>query len=385
MFNLTETLGVGYDGANFSVIHSYDGAAQEQLIEITATGNGTACTITLNGVSTEATTSNSTTATNAYEIITALEADVTLSAAWNFEQVDNKVYCIAKAAEVRGGAYSISGGGITATNTTKTTGKAKTDAHVAQANWNMTTTPFASFDPTKMNIYRVKFGYLGVANITFGIYNPNTGGWVDIHQIQWANTETTTHVTMPNFKIGWTAASLGSSGTNLIVTGGSGAIFLDGDEVIKNNTFSSNNTVGSLDTTMTNLLTIKNRLVYGNYYNLGKVFPLMVTVDNEHNKALIVEIYRNPDVDGTLNYQFVDEFNSIATTEKAGTDINSGGSPVGTVIDSFIVEANGQLNVDLTALKTEILPNSRFVIAAKTVSGTSAGDTNVSCVWKEEK
>jgi len=121
-------------------------------------------------------------------------------------------------------------------------------------------------------------------------------------------------------------------------------------------------------------------LVYGNYYNLGKVFPLTVSVDNEHNKAVIVEIYRSPDVAGTTNYQFVDEFNSIAVTEKAGTDVTNGD-----LIESFIVASSGNVDKDLTTLKTELLPTESFVVAAKTVSGTSAGDTTVSITWKEEK
>jgi hypothetical protein len=34
MFNLTETLAFGYDGTDFSVLHSYDGAADERLITV---------------------------------------------------------------------------------------------------------------------------------------------------------------------------------------------------------------------------------------------------------------------------------------------------------------------------------------------------------------
>ena len=57
------------------------------------------------------------------------------------------------------------------------------------------------------------------------------------------------------------------------------------------------------------MITIKNRIVYGDHYNLGKAFPLLVSIDNEHNKGLIVEVFRNPDVAGIVNYQYEDEFN----------------------------------------------------------------------------
>lgn len=378
LFNLTDTIAFGYNGADFSVLHSYNGAADERLITVTGTGAGT-CTVTLADDAVGIAVTNSTVQTNAREIANGLEADPTLSSKWRFEQVNDKVYAISKSAAAQSGTFSISGG-VTATIVQKIVGQAKTDAHVAQASWNITSTPFTGFDPTKLNVYKIGFGYLGVANITFQIYNPNTGKFVPVHRIKWSNAYNETHISKPNLKIGWTAASLGASGTNLTVLGASCAIFLEGDEVLKNNTYGDNNVVGSLGTTLTNLITLKSRLVYGNYYNLGKVFPLTVSVDNEHNKAVIVEIYRTPDVAGTINYQFTDEFNSISVIDKAGTNVTNG-----TLIDSFIVAANGNVDRDLTVLRTELLPTDTFVVAGKTVSGTSAGDTTVSIAWKEEK
>jgi len=180
-------------------------------------------------------------------------------------------------------------------------------------------------------------------------------------------------------KIGWTSASLGSSGTNLTVKGASGSIFLEGDEVIKNNTFADVATVTSIGGTLTNLITIKNRIVYGDHYNLGKAFPLLVSIDNEHNKGLIVEVFKNTDVAGIVKYQYEDEFNSIIVSDKDGTTVTNG-----TLIDAFVVAANSSEVVDLTQLKTEILPDDTFCISAKTVSGT-ATNTTVGVTWKEEK
>jgi hypothetical protein len=378
MFNLTDTVAFGYDGADFSCLHSYDGAADERLITVTVTGAGT-CTVTLADDAVGITVTNSDVQTNAEELRAGLEGDATLSGKWRFEQVDDKVYAISKTAAVQSGTFSISGG-ITASIVQKTVGQAKTDGHIAQANWNVNTNPFTGFDPTKLNVYKIGFGYLGIANIIYSVYNPNTSSFVEVHKIKWANKNNETHISKPNLKVGWTAASLGSSGTNLTVLGASAAIFLEGDEILKNNTFGSNNVVGGLTTTLTNLVTVKSRLVYGNYYNLGKVFPLTITVDNEHNKAIIVEVYRNPTVAGPTDFQFTDEFNSIAVVDKEGTTVTNG-----TLIDSFIVAAGGNIREDLTVLKTEILPTETFVVAAKTISGTNANDVSVSITWKEEK
>ena len=107
---------------------------------------------------------------------------------------------------------------------------------------------------------------------------------------------------------------------------------------------------------------------------------MLVSVDNEHNKAIIVEIYRDADVAGTTNFQFEDEWNSIATVEKSGTTVTNG-----VLIDSFVVPAGQAEIVDLTILNTELNPDQTFVVAAKTVSGTNANDVTAAITWKEEK
>ena len=375
MFNLTETLAFGYDGANFSVIHEYNGQAEIQTITITATGAGT-CTVTLDSTASAGiTVTNSSVQTNAREIVDGLKAD-TLANSWRFEQIDDKVFCIAKSVGNKTGTFSISGG-VTASITESTAGVSKTSNNTIQASWD--SAPFSGFDPTYLNLYKIQFGYLGIASINFFIYNPNTSEFDLVHSIKWANTNIVPHLGTPNMKTGWTSASLGSSGTNLTVKGASSSIMLEGDEVIKNNTFADVDTVASVGSTLTNLITIKNRIIYGDHFNLGKVFPLLVSIDNEHNKGLIVEVFRNPDVAGIVNYQYEDEFNSLIVVDKAGTTVTNG-----TLIDAFVVAANSSEVVDLTQLKTEILPDDTFVISAKTVSGT-ATNTTVGLTWKEEK
>jgi hypothetical protein len=378
MFSLTETIAFGYDGADFSTLHSYGGVAEVQAIRVTASASGTE-DITLDGDSlTGIVVTNSTVQTNAEELRAALAADATLSGKWKFEQVNEFVYCISKSVGDKTGSFTVSGS-LTASITEQAAGVAKTDNHTAQASWNVNTVPFSGFDPTKLNVYKIKFGYLGAANITYFVYDPNVGEFIEVHQVRWANTATTTHVGNPNFKMGWTSASLGSSGTNLTVLGSSGAIFLEGDEVVKNNTFADENTVASVATTLTNLITIKNRTVYNDRFNLGKVFPIDVSIDNDHNKGAIIEVFRSADVAGTPNFQYEDRFNSIVLVDKAGTTVTNG-----TLIKAFTVAAGGDIDIDLTTLRTELLPDETFVVAAKTISGTSTNMT-ATITWKEEK
>ncbi|MHA2248251.1 MAG: hypothetical protein ACXADY_25095, partial [Candidatus Hodarchaeales archaeon] len=309
LFSLTETLAFGYDGVDFSCLHSYNGAAEVQEIEVTVTGAGT-CTVELDTDSVGITVTNTDVQTNAEEIRAGLEADGTIGAKWRFEQVDAKVFCISRSVGDKTGSFSISGG-VTATITEKTAGVVKTDNHTAQASWNITTDPFTGFDPTELNIYRIQFGYLGIANILFSIYDPTTRSFIPVHQIEWANANSVPHLGSPNLKIGWTAASLGSSGTNLTVCGASAAIMLEGKRESSNQGFANENTVLAVGTTLTNLITLKNRIVFNDRFNLGKIQPLLVSVNNDHNKGAIVEIILNPDIAGTQNFQYEEEHNSL--------------------------------------------------------------------------
>jgi hypothetical protein len=377
MFNLTDTLAFGYDGADFSCIHSYGGVAEVQLITVTATGAGT-CTVTLDTDSVGISVTNSDVQTNAEELRAGLEGDATIGVKWRFDQVDDKVYCISRSTGNKTGTMSISGG-ITASIVEQTTGVDKTDAHTPQANWNRATIPFEGFDPTQINVYKVRFGYLGVANIDYLVYNPSKGKFVEVHSVEWANNNVTTHIIMPNLKVGWTSASLGSSGTNLTVQGASGAVFLEGDEVLKNNTFADFSITSSVTTTLVNLMTVKNRYVYGDRFNLGKVFPLSVSVNNDHTKGAIIEIFRDADVAGTTNFQYLDQYNSISIIDKSGTTVTNG-----ELIKTFTVESGGSEEIDLMNLKTELLPGERFVIAGRTVTGTGA-ELTATITIKEEK
>jgi hypothetical protein len=377
MFSLTETLAFGYDGADFSVLHSYGGAAEVQLLTVTASGAGTT-TVTLDNDVVNVTTTAGTVQTVAEELRAGLASDGTVGVKWRFEQVDDKVYAISRSVGDKTGTMSVTGA-ATVTIAQQTAGVLKTDAHVAQSSWNVTTTPFAGFDPTQLNVYRIQFGYLGVANIDFFIYNPETGEYVLVHRIKWANTNSTTHVGSPNFKIGWTAASLGSSGTNLTVEGASAELAIQGDEVLRNDTHAVEASKASVTTAATNVLTLKNRVVFGNRFNLGKVKPLRLSVDNDHTKGLIVEIYKNATIGGTTNFQLIDEFNSVSSYDSAGTTVTGG-----KFLDGFTIGGGESNSISLKDITPDFEPEDTLTVACRTVSQT-ATTTTVILTWQEDK
>lgn len=379
MFSLTETCAFGYDGADFGIIHEYDGRAEIQCYQITTAASGTeSATVTVDGDAFTANLTNTTVQGNAFEVSRDALADGTISAKWRIEQVDDTVYFIAKSVGNKTGTFSFSSSTAVAAITEIAAGAAKTSGNVAQSSWDVPT-PFTGFDETKLNLYRIEYGYLGAVSIVFSIYNPNTQLWVKVHSIKWANTKTTPIFGNPDMKMGWTAASLGASGTNLTVTGASGYIGVDGKEVIRSTSYGNDNSVGSIGTTLTNIITLKNRIEFGKKFNLGKIFPKIISVENDHNKGVIVEVFKNATLAGEPVFQYEDEYNSIGLIEKAGTTVTGG-----LLVSTFIVPATLSDDFDLSNLNIELFPEETLTVAAKTISGTGATVTGT-VNWIEER
>jgi len=378
LFSLTETMAFGYDGADFSVIHEYDGEPEIQEIQITGTAADTV-TVTLDGTAASGISiTNSDVQTNAREIADALAADSAVNGAWRFKQIDDTVVCVARSVGDKTGTMSVAfAGSATGTITEITAGVAKSNSNVAQGSWD--TAPFTGFDPTKLNLYQLEYGYLGAANLRFSIYDPNKGEFVVVHTIKWANNNTTPNFGNPDMKVGWTAASLGSSGTNLTVTGASMMGAVEGKEVIQELSRATFNQKASIGTTFTNVLEIQNRIVYGERFNLGIIRAAQVSVDNDHNKGLVVQIVKNATVSGTPNFQYHDETNSVAVIDTAGTTVSGG-----EVLAKFVVPAAGAVTVSLAELEALLFPEDTLTVAARTVSGT-ATNTTATFVWREEK
>ncbi|MGI9569047.1 MAG: hypothetical protein ACR2PH_04740, partial [Desulfobulbia bacterium] len=204
LFSLTETAAFGYDGATFGIIHEYDGKAEVRTITMTATPSGSeTATITLDDDAFTANLTNSSLAENAFEIARDAALDATINAKWRFEQEGDDVVFIAQSVGPKSGTYSFSSSTATATLAQETAGLAKSSGNVAQADWNINTNPLSGlFDPTKLNLYRVEYGYLGAVSMVFSIYDPEKADFIEVHRIEWANTETTPIFGNPDMKVG---------------------------------------------------------------------------------------------------------------------------------------------------------------------------------------
>jgi hypothetical protein len=100
------------------------------------------------------------------------------------------------------------------------------DSFVAQAAFNVDTllgtagSTFTSLgvvvaiDPTKLNVYRIRFGWLGGATITYQVMAPD-GNWVTFHRILGPNVSTTPTIANPNLPITMEVLKAAADATSL--------------------------------------------------------------------------------------------------------------------------------------------------------------------------
>ena len=381
LFSLTETLAFGYDGADFGIIYERHGKAECQEIEVTgAAGGAESATVTLGGDAATANLTATTAAGNAFEIARDCNADATLGAKWNFFQNGDKVIAVAKSVGDKTGTMSFSSATATATVTEKQAGALKTKTLIKRADWNMNTDYV--IDPTKLNIYQIDYGYLGSSSITFSVYDHAASHFIPVHRIE--NKDLTkTSIGNPSLKIGWTAASLGSSGTNLVTQGGSASIQkIAIEHQLESGSRAVDFSKTGIGQTLTNIITLRNRGHYGYRYNLGNVLPLAFSVNHETSgkKGLLVEIIKNATIAGVPNFTYSNENDSIVEYDTAGTTVTNG-----ELISSFVIEANGSLYLDIADKIDGLLPRETLTVAALQIGTGATDSTDASISWKEDK
>lgn len=113
--------------------------------------------------------------------------------------------------------------------------KTGVDTFIAKTSWNIDTltgTTGSLFTRlgvpeaiilTDENIFRIRYGWLGVGTISFEVLSPD-GIWVTFHQILYPNSSTGVHIQTPNLPVTYEVSKTAADATNLILTTGATTI-----------------------------------------------------------------------------------------------------------------------------------------------------------------
>ena len=198
-----EGLYFGYNGTSFGVMRRAYGSLEIKSLEITAGADGTGgtFTITMDGTAVTITVLANDTIAEVCAAIVAAQADFfNAGRGWEVHTDDNvSVEFISLVAENASGSFSFADvdSGVTATGgfVEDVAGVAPTETWVAQADWNGdkmdgTGVSGMTLDPTKGNVYKIQFQYLGYGAQEFFIEDQLTGYLQLVHTFKYTNQNT---------------------------------------------------------------------------------------------------------------------------------------------------------------------------------------------------
>jgi len=256
------------------------------------------------------------------------------------------------------------------------------DTWIAQASFNKdkldgTGSSGITLDPTKINIFQLSIGYLGVRGCTFSIMHPTTGSWVLFHDyILTGTTSDQTQSINPTMTFGIQATNT-SNNTNIVVKNGSVGVFIIGARERIGSTYGVNN-FKSVATTDTNIVTIRNNTTINGVANQSQIRIRSLSVATAAGVPVVFKLIKNTALGGVPSYTNIDATNSCAAFDVAGTTVTGGNVQFNTTVG-----ANGNVFVDLTEFDIFLAPSDTLTCTAATISGGAANQV-VAINWNED-
>lgn len=253
------------------------------------------------------------------------------------------------------------------------------DTWIAQTAWNLDvcdgTNDLQNLDHTKGNVYMIQFQYLGYGAITLHVEETTTGRFIPVHRIANANTSASTNLTNPSMPL-YARAENTTNDTNIILYSGSLSAYTEGKIVIPSTILNSVNNTKSSITTLTNILTIRNKTTFASITNKNNIHLSVYNATVDGNKNAIIELYLNCTLGGSPSYTDIDTDTSIVDYDTAGTTITNG-----TKILSEGVAKTGSITTKLVDLDIILPPGDTLTIAC---TSSQATECSVTVSWVED-
>jgi hypothetical protein len=383
-FNATEFIGLGYNGTEFGAIRRQAGAvAIHRLTVTTGTGGAETLTVTLNGVAFNVSAGGVLTA----EGVASLLASQTY-AGWSIgrpQSVGATVTWLQDVPAATAGAFTLSSSGTAAgTFATIQAGAANVitgdNVWMPQTSWNVdkldgTGPSGMTLDPTKLNAFVVIVPYLGAGTIVYAIMTPS-GEMQPVHRLRWPNSSSAATMRNPTLRLGWIAASLGSS-SSLTIAGASSSAFREGpSQPSLRHPRSAARTGMTVTTTETTALTMRVRSELGATVNLRELLPTTVSASNETSaRNVIARIYINPTLSGTPSWSRSSGESAVDVSTTALTVAS--GSP----FETRVLAGAGHIDIGMHEYDVRLEPGGIMAITLATTTSTATVD--VSSTWLE--
>lgn len=265
------------------------------------------------------------------------------------------------------------------------------DNWIPQSTWNVdkadgTGASGINWDKTKGNIMQIMYPYLGYGSIKFFVQDMQTGRFVLVHIIKYANSSASVQVANPSLKFKAEITNSGNT-TNLTMYLGSVGVFLNGKRVFLGPQFGINNNKASISTE-SNIFAIRNAASYNGVTNTGLIRLRSLSFANDNGTAIgTMRIIKGATIGGSP------VFTPIAgTTADNGVSITGGTSSVsydvagttgtsGYTVFNTLASRNTSQEIDLTPYGIYLSPGETAIFSAQCGAASSFG---IAVNWNED-
>jgi hypothetical protein len=382
-------------GSNFGIVHRERSKCEIREFTITTgVGAGTALTITLGGSTKSITISGGSNANQTAYLISKQNYS-NVGTGWKAEAHSNKVYFIAHVPGPVGGSFNITNGVSSIASVIRTqAGELPLEKFIPQSLWNVDTMDGSgpsrfTLDPQKGNIYGIGYQYLGFGNPTFSIENPKTGLLTQCHMIQRAGEHTTTVVNNPMMSTKYESINSGSAAASVTVQGASAASFIEGT-VTRNIgiSFAASSIKTSIGANEIPVLSLRSNNFHNGVQNYGEIAPFNISMGNDTGnsstgKLLQIQIYKNLNLTGPVNFTNIDINRSIASIDTAATGVTTASNSL--LLKSIIVAANDSILLNLENENFFLVNGDTLTITAKRAGNSDIDTAAISISWFEDQ
>lgn len=255
---------------------------------------------------------------------------------------------------------------------------------VAQASWDDpldgSGASGMTLDQTKLNVWEIRFQYLGAGKIQLCVEDDNTGELVVVHTVLYANLNTEPSVHNPNFFYTMWVNNKATT-DNLLLKSSSYAFFIEGRTSFIE-LHQPENASGKKEKTSVTaevvILTIRNKATYATKTNFIDIILLAIGASVEASSAnnlATVRIIKNAVIGGTPSWADIDTANSVIEIDVAGT-ITGGKELEG----DFLAGKNDSFRIELIQSKIILNPGDTLTIAG---SSANSATIDAQVTWRE--
>ena len=236
-------------------------------------------------------------------------------------------------------------------------------------------------DPTKLNVFQIKFQYLGGGAIHYYIEDSITSELIKFHTVHYSNSSLAPSVYNPNFHFTmW--VNNGATTEDIVLKCGSYSYFVEGiSDLIEVHQpqYSSGEKIKLDVTTEVAILTIRNKALYASKTNFIDILVENIGASIEASSANnlgSIRLVKNATLGGTPIWNDISATDSVVEVDVVGTTVTGG-------IELFTVPLAGKNDKvfnEVTGLKI-ILHDSETLTLAGSSENTAV--MRGSSLWKE--